>query len=147
MQAQKQIHASQLWQQGINDVILRSCDTIVLKTLPLVVQCKKNFRWWVRMHETISTKKIAFLIVTFRTTKNSVFRHFTEWKCFRHMLFHGIPEKRDPGPWVVPGPYKDSGPYEDPGTYQDSGSYEDPGSYENPGPYKEPVSYKDSGPL
>ena len=40
MQAQKQIHASQLWQQGLNNVILKSCDTIVLKTLPLVVQCK-----------------------------------------------------------------------------------------------------------
>ena len=40
MQAQKQIHASQLWQQGLNDVILKSCDTIVLKALPLVVQCK-----------------------------------------------------------------------------------------------------------
>ena len=40
MQAQKQMHASQLWQQGLNDVILKSCDTIVLKTLPLVVQCK-----------------------------------------------------------------------------------------------------------
>ena len=40
MQAQKQIHASQLWQQGLNDVILKSCDTIVLKTLPLVVQRK-----------------------------------------------------------------------------------------------------------
>ena len=40
MQAQKQIHASQLWQQGLNDVILKSCDTTVLKTLPLVVQCK-----------------------------------------------------------------------------------------------------------
>ena len=50
------------------------------------------------------------------------------------MLFHGIPEKRDQGPWVVPGPYKDPGPCEDPGNYQDSGSYEDPGSYENPGP-------------
>ena len=40
MQAQKQIHASQLWQQGVNNVILKSCDIIVLKTLPLVVQCK-----------------------------------------------------------------------------------------------------------
>ena len=40
MQAQKQIHASQLSQQGLNDVILNSCDTIVLKTLPLVVQCR-----------------------------------------------------------------------------------------------------------
>ena len=40
MQAQKQIHASQLWQQGLNDVILKSCDTIVSKTLLLVVQCK-----------------------------------------------------------------------------------------------------------
>ena len=40
MQAQKQIHASQLWQQWLNDVILKSCDTIVLKTLPLFVQCK-----------------------------------------------------------------------------------------------------------
>ena len=36
MQAHKQIHAR------LNDVILKSCDTIVLKTLPLVVQCK-NF--------------------------------------------------------------------------------------------------------
>ena len=63
MQAQKQIHASQLWQQGLNDVILKSCDTIVLKTLPLVVQCK-FFRWWVRKHETISTKEFTFLIVT-----------------------------------------------------------------------------------
>ena len=42
MQAHKQIHASQLWQNGLNDVILKSCDTVVLKTLPLVVQCK-NF--------------------------------------------------------------------------------------------------------
>ena len=42
MQAQKQIHASQLCQQGLNDVILKSCDTIVLKTLPLVVQCKTS---------------------------------------------------------------------------------------------------------
>ena len=40
MQAQKQIHASQLWQQGLNDAILKSCDTIVLKTLLLFVQCK-----------------------------------------------------------------------------------------------------------
>ena len=37
MQAQKQTHGSQLWQQGLNDAILKSCDTIVLKTLPLVV--------------------------------------------------------------------------------------------------------------
>ena len=59
MQAQKQIHASQLWQQGLNDVILKSCDTTVLKTLPLVVQSKKIFRWWVRKHETISTKKVC----------------------------------------------------------------------------------------
>ena len=29
MQAQKQIHASQLWQQGLNDVILKSRDVIV----------------------------------------------------------------------------------------------------------------------
>ena len=42
MQAHKPIHASQVWQQGLNDVLLKSCDTIVLKTLPLVVQCK-NF--------------------------------------------------------------------------------------------------------
>ena len=63
MQTQKQIHASQSWQQGLNDVILKSCDTTVLKTLPLVVQCK-IFRWWVRKHETISTKKFTFLIVT-----------------------------------------------------------------------------------
>ena len=34
MQAKKQIHASHLWQQGLNDVILKSCDTIVLNTLP-----------------------------------------------------------------------------------------------------------------
>ena len=40
MQTQKQIHASQLSQQGLNNVILTSCDTIVLKTLALVVQCK-----------------------------------------------------------------------------------------------------------
>ena len=40
MQAQKQTHASQLRQQGLNDVISKSCDTIVLKTLPLAVQCK-----------------------------------------------------------------------------------------------------------
>ena len=40
MQAQKQIHASQLWQRRLNDVILKSCDTIALKTLPLVVQRK-----------------------------------------------------------------------------------------------------------
>ena len=40
MQAQKQIHASQLLQQGLNGVILKSCHTIVLNTLPLVVQCK-----------------------------------------------------------------------------------------------------------
>ena len=40
MKAQKQLHASQLWQQGLNDVILKSCDIIVLNTLPLVVQCK-----------------------------------------------------------------------------------------------------------
>ena len=40
LQEQKQMHASQLWQQGLNDVILKSCDTTVLKTLPLVVQCK-----------------------------------------------------------------------------------------------------------
>ena len=39
-QAQKQLRASQLWQQGLNDVILKSRDTIVLKTLPLVVQYK-----------------------------------------------------------------------------------------------------------
>ena len=39
MQAQKQIHTSQLWQQGLNDVILKSCDIIVLNTLPSVVQC------------------------------------------------------------------------------------------------------------
>ena len=69
MQAQKQIHASQLWQQGLNGVIWKLCDTIVLKTLPLVVQCKKFFRWWVRKHETISTKKFAFLIVTLWTRK------------------------------------------------------------------------------
>ena len=55
IQAQKQINA--------NDIILKSCDTILLKTLPLVVQCK-NFRWWVRKHETIGTKNFAFLIVT-----------------------------------------------------------------------------------
>ena len=42
MQAQKQIYASQLWQQGLNYVILKSWDTIVLKPLPLVAQCK-NF--------------------------------------------------------------------------------------------------------
>ena len=40
MQAQKQMCASQLWQQGLNDVTLRSCDIIALKTLPLIVQCK-----------------------------------------------------------------------------------------------------------
>ena len=40
MQAQKQIHASQLRQQELNDVILKLCDTILLKTLPLAVQCK-----------------------------------------------------------------------------------------------------------
>ena len=40
MQVQKQIHASQLSQQGLNDVILKSCDTIVLNTLPLVAPCK-----------------------------------------------------------------------------------------------------------
>ena len=34
MQAQKQKHASQSWQQGLNDAILKSCDAIVLKTLP-----------------------------------------------------------------------------------------------------------------
>ena len=62
MQAQKQIHASQLWQQGLNDVTLKPCDTIVLKTLPLVVRCK-IFRWWVRKHQIISTKKFACLIL------------------------------------------------------------------------------------
>ena len=72
MQAQKQIHASQLWQQGLNDVILKSCDTIVLRTLPLVVQCK-IFRWWVRKHESINTKKFAFLIVTLWRFFRSVF--------------------------------------------------------------------------
>ena len=71
MQAQKQIHSSQLWQQGLNDVISRSCDTIVLKTLPLVVQ-RKLFRWWVRKHETISTKKFAFLIVTLWLEKTRI---------------------------------------------------------------------------
>ena len=40
MQAQKQVYARQLRQQALNDVILKSCDTTVLKTLPLVVQCK-----------------------------------------------------------------------------------------------------------
>ena len=40
MQVQKQIHASQLYQQELNDVILKSCDNTVLNTLPLVVQCK-----------------------------------------------------------------------------------------------------------
>ena len=40
MQAQKQIHASQSWQRGLNDVILKSPDTILLNTLPLVVLCK-----------------------------------------------------------------------------------------------------------
>ena len=34
MQAQKQKHASQSWQQGLNDAILKSCDAIALKTLP-----------------------------------------------------------------------------------------------------------------
>ena len=92
MQAQKQIHASQLWQQGLNDVILKSCDTTVLKTLPLVVQDK--IRWSVRKRETISMKKFACLIVTLwsffwsvfsriqskygkiRTSKNSITGHF-----------------------------------------------------------------------
>ena len=63
MQAQKQIHAGQLWQQELNDVILKSCDTTVLKTLPLVVRCK-IFRWSVCKHKTIITKMFAFLIVT-----------------------------------------------------------------------------------
>ena len=63
MQAQKQIHASQLWQQALHDVILKSCNTIVLRTLALVVQCK-IFSWQVRKHETISTKKVVFLLVT-----------------------------------------------------------------------------------
>ena len=56
MQAQKQIHASQLWQQGLNEVMLKSCDTIVLNTLPLVVQCKmfslilkREFLSWVKV--------------------------------------------------------------------------------------------------
>ena len=40
MQAQKQVHTRQLRQQELNDVILKSCDTIVLKTLPLFAQCK-----------------------------------------------------------------------------------------------------------
>ena len=40
MQAQKQIHASQLLQQRLNGVILKSCDTIVLNALPFVVRCK-----------------------------------------------------------------------------------------------------------
>ena len=75
MQAQKQVHASQLWQEGLNDVILKSYDTILLKTLPLVVQCK-IFRWWVRKHETISTKKFAFLIVTLWTRKTPFLDNF-----------------------------------------------------------------------
>ena len=36
---------------------------VILKTLPLVFQCK-IFRWWVCNNETISTNKFAFLIVT-----------------------------------------------------------------------------------
>ena len=59
MQGQKQIHTSQLRQQGLNNVILKLCDTIVLKTLPLVVQCKMF-----SLLLTISTKKFAFFIVT-----------------------------------------------------------------------------------
>ena len=75
MQTQKQIHVNQLWQQGLSDVILKSCDTTVLKTLPLFnVKC---FCWWVCKHETISTKKFAFLIVTLWTRNNSVFGHFS----------------------------------------------------------------------
>ena len=59
MQGQKQIHTSQLRQQALNDVMLKLCDTIVLKTLPLVVQCKKF-----SLLLTISTKKFACFIVT-----------------------------------------------------------------------------------
>ena len=58
MQGQKQMHTSQLRQQGPNDVILKLYDTIVLKTLPLVVQCKLF-----SLLLAISTKKFAFFIV------------------------------------------------------------------------------------
>ena len=40
IEVQKEVHASKLWQQGLNDVMLKSCHTIVLKTLPLIVPCK-----------------------------------------------------------------------------------------------------------
>ena len=110
MQAEKEIHASQLWQQGLNDVILKSCDTIVLKTLPFNV---KFFRWWVRKHETIDRNLVEFFCSVFshiRTEyedsvfspnvgkygpeKNSVFGHFScgadEWetqKCRKFLYF------------------------------------------------------------
>ena len=37
----------------------------------------KFFPWWVLKHETISTKKFSFLIVTLWTRNTSVFGHFS----------------------------------------------------------------------
>ena len=49
-----------------------------------------------------------------------------QWTKF--LAFEGIPEKRDPEPWVHRTRlFGDRGPYQDPGIYQKLGPYQDPG--------------------
>ena len=57
----KQMHASQLWQQGLNDAILKSCDTIILNTLPLVVQYKFFFADECANTKLLARKSLRFL--------------------------------------------------------------------------------------
>ena len=89
MQAQKQIHASQLWQQGLNDVTFSHVIPLYWR-LYRYLFIVNFFYWWVRKHETINTKKFSFLIKTLwiwfspytekhGSEKSRILVYFTQW--------------------------------------------------------------------